>query len=158
MAAHILNGKATPEQETIHDIFTIGLSELEVGRENIELGKQQQRIPRKRHGARNQDRHKFFVKWLLDTFHVLLLNNSESSPTTTQQHVLDVAGGKGEVAARLCMCHRWNVVMVDPRPADIVHCFEALVLPKIPKKWQQRLEEQRSENLDFVKEQECPLR
>jgi hypothetical protein len=42
--------------------------------------------------------------------------------------------------------------MVDPREADIVNCFESLVLPKIPKKWQQRLEEQRSVNSEFVKD------
>jgi Methyltransferase domain len=99
---------------------------------------------RKRHGARNQDRHKLFVKWLLDRFDHLVYGDSS-------MHVLDVAGGKGEVSARLCMCHQLQVVMVDPRPADIVNCFESLVLPKIPKKWQQRLEAQRLENSDFVK-------
>ena len=96
---------------------------------------------RKRHGARNQHRHKGFVKWIIDTF--TLGDNL---------HVLDVAGGKGEVSARLTMCHRQNVVMVDPRPADIVNCYETLVLPKIPNKWQRRLEEQRKENPNFVKE------
>jgi hypothetical protein len=50
------------------------------------------------------------------------------------------------------MCHSQQVVMVDPRPADIVHCFETLVLPKIPNKWQARLEEQRSKNPNFVPE------
>jgi hypothetical protein len=40
--------------------------------------------------------------------------------------------------------------MVDPRPANIVQCFETLVLPKIPNKWQRRLEEQRSNNPTFV--------
>lgn len=94
---------------------------------------------RKRHGARNQHRHKIFVKWLLDTFD--LRHGS---------HILDVAGGKGEVSARLCMCHCQQVIMVDPRPADIVNCFETLVLPKIPNKWQRRLEDQRANNPTFV--------
>ena len=100
---------------------------------------------RKRHGARNQHRHKSFVKWLLDTFpHI------EQGGET--KHVLDVAGGKGEVAARLTMCHLQQVVMVDPRPADIADCYETLVLPKIPNKWQDRLEEKRVENPNFVQE------
>ena len=65
-------------------------------------------------------------------------------------HILDVAGGKGEVSARLTMCHQQRVVMVDPRPADVVGCFESTVLPKIPNKWQRRLENQRTANPDFV--------
>jgi hypothetical protein len=104
---------------------------------------------RKRHVARNQHRHKSFVKWVFETFS---LQSNDDTETIQRRHVLDVAGGKGEVAARLCMCHRQNVVMVDPRPADIVQCFETLVLPKIPNKWQRRLEEQRAENPSFVKE------
>ena len=67
-------------------------------------------------------------------------------------HILDVAGGKGELSARLSMCLLQNVVMIDPRPADVVHCFESLVLPKIPNKWQKRLEDQRATNPNIVKE------
>lgn len=96
-----------------------------------------------RHGARNQHRHRHFAEWLLQTFPQL--------PDTTQ-HVLDVAGGKGELAARLCFCHRLSVVMVDPRKSDIASCFETLVLPKLPKKWQQRLKVQREKNPQFLKE------
>jgi hypothetical protein len=41
--------------------------------------------------------------------------------------------------------------MVDPRPADVADCFESLVLlPKIPKKWQQRMEERRANNPNVV--------
>jgi hypothetical protein len=98
----------------------------------------------KRHGARNQHRHKSFVKWLVEAFGL--------QPDDSDHHVLDVAGGKGEVAVRLCVCHKQNVVMVDPRPADVVHCFETLVLPKIPKQWRNRLEMKRAENPSFVKE------
>jgi hypothetical protein len=141
-----------------------------------------QNTDRKRHGARNQHRHKFFVKWLVETFDLesssappldhdgaafvdredltrspTLLPQHEGQQQQQQQHrqkqqyhVLDVAGGKGEVSARLCMCHRQRVVMVDPRPADIVDCFERLVLPKIPNKWQCRLRARRVENPTFV--------
>lgn len=121
--------------------------------------RQKQRQTSKRHGARNQHRHKFFVKWLLETFD---LKESKSripqdvaasglaSDSQQQLHVLDIAGGKGEVAARLTMCHQQHVVMVDPRPANIVDCYEKIVLPKIPNKWQKRLEDQRRTNSDFV--------
>ena len=68
-----------------------------------------------------------------------------------EPHILDVAGGKGEVSARLTMCHQQRVVMVDPRRADIVDCFERIVLPKIPNKWQRRLEGRREKNPDFIK-------
>lgn len=105
---------------------------------------------RKRHGARNQHRHKFFVKWIIETFD--FLSKPPSDQNSPPSHILDVAGGKGEVAARLCMCHGQQVVMVDPRTADVVHCFETLVLPKIPNKWQVRLEEQRAQNPTFVTE------
>mmetsp|Transcript_12468 Transcript_12468/g.31396 ORF Transcript_12468/g.31396 Transcript_12468/m.31396 type:complete len:392 (+) Transcript_12468:58-1233(+) len=84
-------------------------------------------------------------------------NSSQDSTCATrtsylyqEPHILDVAGGRGEVSARLTMCHTQRVVMVDPRPADIVDCFERIVLPKIPNKWQRRLEEQRKGNPDFV--------
>jgi len=92
------------------------------------------------------------VKWLLDTFGLSANGGSNKEGDDVDMHILDVAGGKGEVAARLAMCHRQRVVMVDPRQADIANCFETLVLPKIPNKWQRRLEEQRAENPDFVKE------
>jgi hypothetical protein len=112
--------------------------------------KQQKEQPRKRHGARNQHRHKNFVKWIMDTFHECLVDDADHDDDDGGGHILDVAGGKGEVAARLTMCHQKSVVMVDPRPADVVHCFESLVLPKIPNKWQRRLEARRQDDPDFV--------
>ena len=150
MAAHQDYHPSRIEPERISEMRR-GLSNLELQEGDGGDPSRTNKIPllggrRKRHGARNQDRHKLFVKWLLETFDHLVTCDS-----STTLHVLDVAGGKGEVAARLCMCHQLQVVMVDPRPADIVNCFESLVLPKIPKKWQQRLEAQRSENPDFVK-------
>jgi hypothetical protein len=106
-----------------------------------------------RHGARNQHRHKHFTKWLLQTFpHLKSSDKASMSSSTTQRHVLDVAGGKGELAARLCFCHGINVVMVDPRACDIVRCFTSLVLPKLPKKWQQRLKAQQEANPRVLEE------
>ena len=100
-----------------------------------------------RHGARNQHRHKFFARWLLETFPFLQSTNDRE-----QCHVLDVAGGKGELAARLSMCHNLRVVLVDPRRADASSCFSSQVLPKLPNKWQGRIEEQSAENPHFVQE------
>jgi hypothetical protein len=123
----------------------------------------QRRRPKRqgRHGAKNQHKSKFFVRWLLQTFpHVLetvqhsvllqqpseqepndTLENNNTTQTTsihskttitnadeshdqdsssvqqfyTQPLLLDIAGGKGEVAARLIFCHQQRVVLVDPR-------------------------------------------
>lgn len=101
---------------------------------------------RKRHGARNQHKVKHFVRFLLETFPDQLKNNKNNTDddddcsSQSQQHhhrryhrhhVLDVAGGKGELAARLCVCHQQKVVMVDPRPSDPLKCFETSVFPKV---------------------------
>lgn len=101
-----------------------------------------------RHGARNQHRHKHFVKWLIQTFPQLSAGRNRDS----QQHVLDIAGGKGETAARLVFCHQLDVVMVDPRECNLVKCFESLVLPKLPKKWQQRIHAQLETNPNFLQD------
>ena len=139
--------------------------ETEEGTDKYPPKKQPKKEGRKRHGARNQHRHRDFAKWLQanfpDSFRqsscqrtVVNPHNSEDAPSPPPQkmHILDVAGGKGELSARLSMCLLQNVVMIDPRPANVVHCFESLVLPKIPKKWQKRLEDQRAENPKFVQE------
>jgi hypothetical protein len=103
-----------------------------------------------RHGARNQNRHKNLVKWILQAFPHL--SSSSSSSSTNNTHILDVAGGKGELAARLSMCHAFNIILVDPRPADIADCFLIRVLPKLPKKWQQRISQQQESNPTFVQD------
>lgn len=64
---------------------------------------------------------------------------SESANSNKDRHILDVAGGKGECAVRLAMCHQVQVVLVDPRPASLADCFSKEVLPRLPKKWQARL-------------------
>lgn len=103
-----------------------------------------------RHGARNQHRHKSLAKWLLQTFPHLRLEQGEEESQTQQQHVLDVAGGRGELAARLSMCHNLRVVMVDPREADVSSCFTTVVLPKLPNKWQNRIEQQMVGDPNFI--------
>jgi len=86
-----------------------------------------------------KDRHQKLTKWLLKTFpHILQQSNATTTPPaiTMNQHVLDVAGGKGELAARLVFCHQIMVVMVDPRRADVRKCHEEVVLKSLPKRWQ----------------------
>mmetsp|Transcript_16429 Transcript_16429/g.37718 ORF Transcript_16429/g.37718 Transcript_16429/m.37718 type:complete len:259 (+) Transcript_16429:89-865(+) len=112
-----------------------------VGEEETREGKNKKRSGR--HGARNERRHKNLARWLLSRFPDLLSEDAL---------VLDVAGGKGELAARLTMCHKLRVVMVDPRPADVPKCFETVVLRKLPNKWQHRLDERQKENPSFLKE------
>lgn len=125
--------------------------------------------PRTRHGARNQHRHKIFARWLLDRFPQLRRQGcsgrwKEDAPVVTAtvrecddrgtveyKHVLDVACGKGELSARLAMCHSLSVVSVDPREADFAKCYEDLVVPKLPKKWQERIEGRREEDPQFVR-------
>lgn len=124
--------------------------------QQIQTGTLAQSKPRSasgRHGARNQHRHKFFAKWLLETFPFLNISSQEGNAVDNKQHhILDVAGGKGELAARLSMCHNLRVVLVDPRKADVHHVFTSLVLPKLPKKWQHRIEEQSEEDPKFIQE------
>jgi len=145
---------------------------------------------RKRHGARNQDKTKRFVRWLLDTFPDQLgqrrrcrdrrrraqnqprrdgddIDDDDERRGTNGNNngaddiddeaaaaaaVLDVAGGKGELAARLCVCHGVpSVVLVDPRPSDPLRCFETVVLRQLPGKWQRRLKDRRDADPAFLK-------
>jgi len=95
----------------------------------------------KRHGSKNQHRHKHFLRWLLQKFPL-------KSPDHAHNHVLDIAGGKGELSARLTMCERLKVVMIDPRKANVMKCYVDRVLPTLPKKWQERF---KSRSEEFVK-------
>jgi len=113
-----------------------------------------------RHGARNQHRHKNFAKWILDTFGKVLEESSivkevdGTTDTFTQQqmHILDVAGGKGELSSRLSLCHSQKVVMIDPRPADIESVYLNSVVPKLPKKWQESIKDKLKLNPSFVQD------
>jgi hypothetical protein len=118
-----------------------------------------------RHGARNQHRHKHFARWILQTFpHVVdectccssstatmmttstegedqehkatSSTSSSTSSTSIGTHILDIAGGKGELSARLSLCHSLRIRMIDPRPANISDVYMNSVVPKLPKKWQ----------------------
>jgi len=93
-----------------------------------------------RHGARNQHRHKELCRWIMEHF-----NLKEGDL------ILDIAGGKGELAARLTICHKLNVLMVDPRPADIQGTFKSLVLPKLPKRHQLRMAERQKVEPAFLR-------
>jgi hypothetical protein len=64
-----------------------------------------------------------------------------------RRHVLDVAGGKGELTARMTMCHSTNVILVDPREADILKVFQNTVYRSLPKKWQERISAQDSKDI-----------
>ncbi|KAL7551603.1 hypothetical protein ACHAWF_014796 [Thalassiosira exigua] len=116
-----------------------------------------------RHGARNQHRHKIFARWILDRFpHVLEecidrsadeqppVDSEVSAEGRTPMHILDVAGGKGELSARLTLCHSLNVVMIDPRPADVESVYMKSVVPKLPNKWQKSIEERLQQSPTFV--------
>ena len=121
-----------------------------------------------RHGARNQHRHKQFARWILKTFpHVVedcndtIKQNEHSSCKidtriddeciqTQQLHILDVAGGKGELSARLSLCHSLRVVMIDPRPADIEAVYMNDVVPKLPNKWQTSINDRLEQTSSFV--------
>ena len=114
-----------------------------------------------RHGARNQHRHKIFAKWILDTFgHVLeesiivkeVVDGTTDTFTQQQMHILDVAGGKGELSSRLSLCHSQKVVMIDPRPADIESVYLNSVVPKLPKKWQESIKDKLKLNPSFVQD------
>lgn len=106
-----------------------------------------------RHGARNQHRHKHFVKWILSRFpHILNECFDDGANTETENilHILDIAGGKGELSSRLCLCHSLRVKMVDPRQADIASVYMKDVIPKLPNKWQDSLHNRLKSDPSFV--------
>jgi hypothetical protein len=82
-----------------------------------------------RHGARNQNRSRHLCQWIRTTWYNTLQNDDL---------LLDVAGGNGELAARFLFCHQFRVVLVDPRPTNILHTFQVHVLPRLPKRHQER--------------------
>lgn len=126
---------------------------------------------RKRHGARNQHKIKFFLRWLMTTFPSALAaasilqtqddndddtemaapaENETTDPFFAHPLILDVAGGNGELAARMCFCNHQRVVLVDPRPANVVQCYEDVVFRGLPKKWQQRLRQKQIANPNLL--------
>jgi hypothetical protein len=75
-----------------------------------------------------------------------------TDPSSTLPLIVDVAGGKGEVAARLSLCHACRVVLVEPRPADLVHCYLHWIMPKLPNKWIARIQQRLQENPACINE------
>lgn len=115
-----------------------------------------------RHGARNQHRHKQFARWIIDKFphivqecssSILSTEEEEAAADASKMHVLDIAGGKGELSARISLCHSLRVVMIDPRPADIASVYLNSVMPKLPKKWQHSLEERLKQTPTFIEDE-----
>jgi Methyltransferase domain len=96
---------------------------------------------RTRHGATNQHKMKDFVRWIIRMFDL-----------QPRDVILDVAGGKGELAARLIMCHNMVVTLVDPRRTNIASVYEKTVVPRLPRKWQDRIAEKLKANSSFVEE------
>ena len=65
----------------------------------------------KRRVTRKSGKAPVFRRWLIDTFGLELLSSGSG--------VLDVAGGKGEVAFELVNLNRVPTTVVDPRPIDL---------------------------------------
>ena len=147
-----INVKMKEEEERKKELLELKRIKKEEGkRRGIEIARQRRLIQQppqegsKRHGARNQHRHKFFIRWLLETFPHIIPNNDNNS------HVLDIAGGKGELTARLTMCHSIPVILIDPRKAHVERCYTDLVYKSLPKKWQQRVSQRIKEEPNFVR-------
>ena len=128
-----------------------------------------------RHGARNQNRHRVFVKWILQTFPQEVLSSSINPPppsssntgeldtisqpsnsslhpfqTPTRKLFLDIAGGKGELTLRLSICHSIQTVLIDPRIEDLIQCFDKDIYKSLPKKWQESITRQRLADEQFL--------
>jgi hypothetical protein len=73
--------------------------------------KKQNRGVGKRNKVRNDSRAGVFRRWLLDSFGRELLASGSG--------VLDIAGGKGELAFELLNLNNIETTVVDPRPLDI---------------------------------------
>eukprot|EP00633_Aureoumbra_lagunensis_P008007 CAMPEP_0197318524 /NCGR_PEP_ID=MMETSP0891-20130614/51422_1 /TAXON_ID=44058 ORGANISM="Aureoumbra lagunensis, Strain CCMP1510" /NCGR_SAMPLE_ID=MMETSP0891 /ASSEMBLY_ACC=CAM_ASM_000534 /LENGTH=602 /DNA_ID=CAMNT_0042809031 /DNA_START=75 /DNA_END=1883 /DNA_ORIENTATION=+ len=85
------------------------------------------------HGARSERRGSVFVRWLLETYGIDRLR---------VEGVVDVAGGRGEISARLAHCHQIPCVLMDPR-ATMESMEDTLirrVARHLPQKFRQDLE------------------
>jgi hypothetical protein len=65
----------------------------------------------KRRVTRKSGKASIFRRWLIDTFGLALLSSGSG--------ILDVAGGKGELAFELVNLNRIPTTVVDPRPLDL---------------------------------------
>lgn len=102
--------------------------------------------------TQTQDRHKRFVKWIIETFpHVIVDDNNKEEGDG--KHILDVASGKGETAARLAMCHKIRVRMIEPRITNVEQTYKSKVLSKLPHKWQKSMADHLAEDPNFLSNQ-----
>lgn len=168
---------ASSDKEINHS----AISQFELSKD-VEKHEQKQRnqqrqgpvsVSKKRHGARNQHRHKILVRWLLKTFAKEFdlakdsmfqkentnnnnvkrpgLNDYHPTPPIEQKHILEIAGGgKGELSTRLVYCHNLHVTIIDPRPADIVNCLTKYVYRTLPNKWQTRITDRLDKEPGFL--------
>lgn len=81
------------------------------------------------------------VRWLLETF---------ALDDGSHHRVLDVAGGKGELAARLALCHGMTVMLVDPRTADIASAYIRDVVPRLPRSWRDRIQDRCQSEPNYI--------
>lgn len=105
---------------------------------------------RKRFGARNNNRMKVLLKFIFYEFHETIFQPAKRDNPNKTIQILDVAGGKGELAARLSLCHNTNVIMIDPRPANILHVFHSIIFPKLPNKWQYSIRQKMENDSQFL--------
>jgi hypothetical protein len=107
-------------------------------------------LPRKRHGARNQHKTKHFVNWLSQQEFFVRPSTSKHDA----HRILDVAGGKGELSARLLFCCGIEqVTLVDPRGGtNIATVYHHQVVPKLPRKWQQQYQQRCVDQPNFLNE------
>lgn len=130
--------ESPPPSKSNHIAKTGKYNNAKVAKSTLSNGNRKKR-------TQTHDRHKRFVKWIIETFpHVV--NESKEAGT----HVLDVASGKGETAARLSMCHQIKVMMIEPRISNVEACYKSNVLSKLPIKWQRSMEAHLLENPDFI--------
>ena len=128
--------QSTIDSTVTHPSGTIDCDDLESSSRILSSNRYKGDInPRKRrHGARNQHKTKHFVRWLEQQ---AFFHSAASNP----HRILDVAGGKGELSARLIFCSSLvqHVTLIDPRDGvDVASVYHRQVLPKLPSKWQQQ--------------------
>lgn len=83
-----------------------------------------------RHGARNENRASVVVKWLLQEFGLDKLR---------REGVVDIGGGRGELAARLAHCHEIPCILVEERDVDLQDTLRRRVAPKLPRRYREKL-------------------
>ena len=97
------------------------------------------------HGSHNSCRHGRFVKWLLDDGKFTNLSGGSLGGG-----ILDVGAGSGELSVRLSFCHNVKSTTVDVRSVSHINSLKKRVIPRLPKKWKERLCGKSDEDLELV--------